>query len=117
VVIELNPVEILSMEHKYILLTAESLARSVDSGIRMKRLNFIRTEEMINFFRFFADKWHHCKEKDTLFQLICAEKLRGDKGYDFINDLVSEHIKARLFINGMDNSYRDAAHGDMKKLI
>jgi hemerythrin-like domain-containing protein len=71
----------------------------------------------VNFFRNFADIWHHTKEENTLFVLMEKEGLKGAGGNDYIRLLLSEHTIARGLVKGMNESFREAAHGDIEKVM
>lgn len=111
----MKPTELLIKEHRVIEVVLDCLVKIIEQGISLHRLNFLRTEEAIDFFRNYADKWHHKKEEDHLFNMV--ESKNEKQGNEHIQDLKSEHEKNRGFVKGMDASFREAAHGDMKELM
>lgn len=111
----MSPIELLINEHRYIVLVLDCLSKMVEESLTRKKLNFLRAEEVVDFFRNFADKWHHKKEEDILFKIMIERGLTGDS--DYVADLTGEHEKGRSHVKGMDDAFREAAHGDMKEVM
>ncbi len=110
-------VEILINEHRVIERVIDCLAKIVDEGMMHGKINFLRAEEAIDFFRNFADEWHHKKEEDHLFPIMTERNIKGEDNFDHVADLMSEHEKGRSHVRGMDGSFREAAHGSMDEVM
>lgn len=62
-----NPIEMLSLEHKYILKVVHALS-VIDAELnRGEHVDVERIQKVVRFMRNFADKCHHAKEEAALF--------------------------------------------------
>jgi len=63
----MRPTETLMHEHEIILMVLDAAEREIQ---RMRETNAVRREyleQMVDFFRNFADRCHHAKEENLLF--------------------------------------------------
>lgn len=111
----MSPLDLLVHEHRYIEIVLDCLSRMVEESLTRKKLNFLRAEETVDFFRNYADRWHHKKEEDILFKLMVEKDKIGET--DYVSDLTSEHEKGRSHVRGMNDAFREAAHGDMEDVM
>lgn len=90
---------VLRAEHQVILSVCSVLSRLVrrsEGGEGFEREAFGRCVE---FFRFFADAFHHAKEEDLLFPALEAQGIPRDGGP--IGVMLYEHTQARRFTQEM----------------
>ena len=92
--------EILSEEHQYILKVINSMINECDqleAGMELDKSYF---EKAIDFIKNYADKFHHAKEEDILF-----EELNKDTVYmhcNPISQMLYEHDAGRNYVKGME---------------
>lgn len=92
----------LKSEHQLIVLglaVMENICRGHDSGDKLDPVCF---EQMVVFFREFADQFHHAKEEDILFRAMEQDKVRDES--DMIGSLTAEHTLGRVFLGSMTES-------------
>jgi len=95
-------VKSLKSEHQLIVLglaVMENICRCHDSGDELDPVSF---EQLVNFFREFADQFHHAKEEDILFRAMEQDKVRDES--DMIGSLTAEHTLGRVFLGSMTES-------------
>ena len=91
--------EILSEEHKNILIMLEVLKKK---AIGLQNENPATPEELmklIDFLRFYADAYHHGKEEDILFPKYEEAGVPARPGP--IGVMLDEHVLNRTYIKGM----------------
>ncbi len=94
-------IEILISEHKLIMKMVEIIKTKKQKMIADKKVdgNFIVTT--VDFFRTYADKYHHGKEEGILFYALNQKKLSdGDK--KIMDELILEHAYARKTVNSLE---------------
>ena len=102
--------EILRDEHEAILRmleATEQVARRMGSGERVEPQVL---DNLLEFFRLFADRCHHSKEEDLLFPLL--EKKGMPRGGGPIGVMLLEHDHARGLVGKMAASDKEYATGD-----
>jgi hemerythrin-like domain-containing protein len=96
------PVDILINEHKLILQAVEVIKKETqkiesnnnfDSG-------FITTA--VDFFRIYADRFHHGKEEGILFSQLSQKKMR-ETDKKIMTELMAEHAIARRIVNTLED--------------
>jgi len=91
--------QVLMDEHEGILLGLKILEKMVDLVREGKKVENSGIEEMIEFFRLFADKCHHGKEEDLMFPAM--EKAGIPKEGGPIGQMLFEHKEGRKHITEM----------------
>ncbi len=98
----MTPTEELKQEHQGILLMLrilDKVAARIESG---EKVDFGHLEQIVEFFRVFADRCHHGKEEDLLFPAM--EKRGVPKGGGPIGAMLMDHEEGRGYIRGMGNA-------------
>ena len=99
----MQPVDILINEHKLILRAVEIIKKETQ---RMQSNNnidpsFITTA--VDFFRTYADRFHHGKEEGILFNQLSQKEMRETDNKIMI-ELMAEHAIARRTVNALENA-------------
>ncbi|MFC1669454.1 hemerythrin domain-containing protein [Spirochaetota bacterium] len=111
----MSPFEIMMQEHRIIEIVLNCLSEMISDVMTQRKLKFFHAENSINFFRYYADRFHHCKEEDRLFNIVTERGIPEE--LEFVKDLKEEHERGRGFVKGMDKAFRDAAHGSSDMLM
>lgn len=105
------PTEILEDEHRLIIRVVNALsvfAQNMEEGWDVEEETF---NDLIQFMRVFAEKWHHAKEEDVLFPQLIA---RGVPATGCpLAQLVSEHKKSNNFVAETVKALEAYRKGDM----
>lgn len=91
------PLRMLVNEHiliKRVLALAPKIAEKLDLSITEHK-QLIR--DIADFIRSYADKYHHSKEEDILFQYF-------DSSLDIIKVMISDHVQSRTYVAEMLNA-------------
>ncbi len=102
--------EVLRREHDAILRMLEAtrqVAQRLESGEHVAPETL---DDLIEFFRLFADRCHHGKEEDLLFPLLESKGLPRDGGP--IGVMLYEHEEGRKLIRQMNEAAKAYAQGD-----
>ena len=105
----MKPTDILVKEHDAILVMLnilEKVCLRLDTGENVKSIDL---ENIVEFFKVFADKCHHGKEEDILFPALEEYGIPNEGGP--IGVMLSEHIVGRDNVKGMSNSIDDYKDG------
>jgi hemerythrin-like domain-containing protein len=96
------PVEVLISEHRLIEHTVGILKKEQQQIVATSKVdpNFIVVA--VDFFRTYADRYHHGKEEGILFNALSNRKLsEADAG--MMRELILEHAYARRTVNNLEN--------------
>ncbi len=105
----MKPTAILIKEHDAIMVMLnilEMVRLRLDTGENVKSINL---ENIVEFFKVFADKCHHGKEEDLLFPALEEYGIPNEGGP--IGVMLSEHVIGRDNVKGMGNSIDDYKEG------
>lgn len=94
--------ELLKEEHKEIKLMMnilEEICKKLQSG---EQINAEHLEQIVDFFKTFADKSHHAKEEDLLFPEMEKAGIPREGGP--IGCMLSEHDQGRTFIQKLNTA-------------
>ncbi len=108
------PTEELKQEHQGILLMLrilERVAAKIESG---EKAELDHLEQIVGFFKVFADKCHHGKEEELLFPAMEKGGIPKERGP--IGVMLLEHQQGRGFIRGMENALGRYKKGDAPAL-
>ncbi len=108
------PTEELKQEHQGILLMLrilDKVAANLESG---EKGDLEHLEQIVEFFRVFADRCHHGKEEDLLFPAM--EKRGIPKEGGPIGVMLMDHEEGRGYIRGMANALVKHKAGDSTAL-
>lgn len=97
-----DPMKVLMDEHEMITKVIEK-ARSLGDMYNTNPAGYKKTvNEMIHFFRTYADQFHHIKEEKLLFPLVAEEnQIVGDS---LVTELNEHHEEFRELIGEIENS-------------
>ncbi len=111
------PVELLISEHRLILHMVSLIEREIERiATENVKPNFIVAT--VDFFRTYADRYHHGKEEGILFKELSKKEL-SDVDHTMINELVMEHAYARRTVNNLERTEEDciASKKDVKNEV
>ena len=108
----MKPTTILSEEHKHILSVIDALSKerkNLESGKELDKDFFSKA---IDFIKNYADKFHHAKEEDILFEELNknSEEMRCNP----IEQMLYEHDLGRGFVKGIEQGLKE---GNSVKII
>ncbi|OGO78472.1 MAG: hypothetical protein A2Y23_05070 [Clostridiales bacterium GWB2_37_7] len=104
--------DILRNEHIYIKKVLAGIRKQCIEIVNGSKVDFEIFEEIIDFVRSFADKYHHQKEENHLFNIM-SEQLAKDIGTGPILGMLSEHDFGRAFIYELEQALKRHKDGDM----
>jgi hemerythrin-like domain-containing protein len=109
------PVEILVTEHKLILQAIDRLRKEgekIQSSLAINP-NFVTTA--VDFFRTYADRFHHGKEEGILFRELSQKKL-SESDHKVMTELMLEHAFARRTVTALDSAKEKYISGNKEAL-
>lgn len=98
----MKPTDILIKEHDAIIVMLnilEKVCLKFDNGESVDETDL---ENIVEFFKVFADKCHHGKEEDILFPALEEYGIPNEGGP--ISVMLAEHVEGRDNVNGMSNA-------------
>jgi hemerythrin-like domain-containing protein len=98
----LLPVEILIGEHRLIERFVKLIKKEMEKTIETQKVepNFIVVA--VDFFRTYADRYHHGKEEGILFKGLSQKKLSATDDKMML-ELIMEHAYARRTVNNLES--------------
>jgi hemerythrin-like domain-containing protein len=110
------PVEILIGEHRLILQMVKIIQTKKQRIVADNKVdpNFIVIT--VDFFRTYADKYHHGKEEGLLFNAL-SQKTLSDVDEKIMRELIMEHAYARRTVNSLEQLKESYLSDNPKKLI
>jgi hemerythrin-like domain-containing protein len=108
----LKSTDVLRNEHIYIKKVLAGIRKQCIGIINGNKVDFDLFAEIIDFVRNFADKYHHQKEEDHLFNVM-SDQLAKDIGPGPILGMLSEHDFGRAFIYELEQALKRHKDGDM----
>jgi len=105
----LSAIEELEEEHKLILQMIKALS-TLQPAIEKGKIDPDTLTPVVDFFRTYADKFHHAKEEAQLFPMLEKRGVRPS-GCP-IGVLHSEHEQGRVLITALSDSIEKCKHGD-----
>jgi len=106
----MRPTEILKEEHRVIEGVLDCLEKLASDASREGRLDAASAREALDFFKGFADAFHHAKEEDIFFPALEAKGFSPDQGPTAV--MRSEHTTGRHFIKAMEGVLDAAGEGN-----
>ena len=106
--------EILENEHRVIEQVLACLEQLAEQSEQSQELDCVSARNMIDFFRMFADRFHHAKEEQHLFMVLEAHGMPRDGGPTGV--MLSEHELGRGFVGDMEKAVTDHEKGDATAL-
>jgi hemerythrin-like domain-containing protein len=102
--------EILIAEHRVIKRVLQCLKKIAERCRAEGRLDAESARDAIDFFRNFADGWHHAKEEAQLFPVMESRGIPREQGP--IGVMMDEHVAGRERIAAMEQAIDGAAKGE-----
>jgi hemerythrin-like domain-containing protein len=96
-------------EHKLILRMLAALERNAQLTARCEYGNYRFYLEAVDFIRNYADRFHHAKEEDVLFEALVANGMPRDNSP--VAAMLVEHDHGRAFVRAMEQAANDALAG------
>lgn len=110
-VIVMKSIEILVEEHKYIKMVLGEIRRQCIVIVRGGEVNFGLFYDVIDFVRNFADKYHHKKEEDRLFNIM-TEQLGLSTASGPVAGMLVEHDMGRAHIMDLEKALKECEMGN-----
>ena len=109
------PVEVLITEHRLILFTVSVLKKEQQKIVATSKVdpNFIVTA--VDFFRTYADRYHHGKEEGILFNALSKRKL-SEVDAKMMRELILEHALARKTVFNLEKQKESYISGNAESL-
>lgn len=109
------PVDVLISEHKLIIRAVDLIKKETDQIQTNKEVNpnFIKTA--VDFFRTYADRFHHGKEEGILFKELSHKQLKEADG-KVMNELIMEHAFARRTVTALEIAKESYVSGSKEAL-
>lgn len=101
--------EILSQEHRVIEQVLLCLEKLIESDEPTNRFDWQSAEQMLEFFRNFADRCHHAKEEGALFPAMEARGFSPQLGPTAV--MRHEHDQGRLLMSAMSDAVSNGEDG------
>jgi hemerythrin-like domain-containing protein len=111
-VIGLKSIDILVEEHKYIKMVLKEIRKQCTKIVRGEDIDYQLFYNIIDFVRNFADKYHHQKEEERLFNIM-AEQLGLGVESGPIAGMLVEHDLGRSHIMDLEKALQECEKGNM----
>jgi hemerythrin-like domain-containing protein len=108
----MKSIDILVEEHKYIKIVLGEIRKQCITIVHGGKVDFPLFYNVIDFVRNFADKYHHKKEEDRLFNIM-AEQLGLGVASGPIAGMLIEHDIGRAHIADLEKALKDCENGNM----
>ncbi len=108
------PTDLLVREHRVIEQVLNCLEKILEQCTSENRLDAQSARQAIEFFRGYADRWHHGKEEAQLFPVMQANGFSG--GCSPVMVMLREHALGRLYLQGMEAAIEPAGGGDREAM-
>ncbi len=107
----MKSIEIMMLEHKYIKRMLAVTRKACLKVLNNEEIDYKDFFKVIDFVRNYADKHHHGKEEDFLFNRMVEEL--GPLGHKLIkNGMLVEHDLGRLYMNQLEEAVNKVISGD-----
>jgi len=97
-------------EHKLILRVLALLEKNAPRTAEGTYTNYRFYLDAVDFIRNYADRFHHAKEEDVLFEALVANGMPRENSP--VAAMLMEHDKGRAFVAAMEQGARDALAGN-----
>ncbi|KUO76760.1 MAG: hemerythrin [Clostridia bacterium BRH_c25] len=108
----MKSIDILVEEHKYIKIVLKEIRRQCITIVHGDKVDYQLFYNVIEFIRNFADKYHHKKEEDRLFNIM-AEQLGLGVESGPIAGMLIEHDLGRSHIMDLEKALKECENGNM----
>lgn len=104
------PVGPLMKEHRFIERMIAIIGKECRKIAKTNQPDLLFLGDVVDFFKVYADKYHHGKEEDILFARL-RKKLISDQHSAIIDRLLSDHCIGRKIIADLENTAGRFSHG------
>ncbi len=111
----MTPTETLKHEHQIILIVLDAAEREAQTIQKEGQLHAQRLEQMIDFFRNFADRCHHAKEEKLLFAKMHERGVPLERGPLAV--MLHEHNEGRRRVSAMADALPAAGSDDPTSIV
>jgi len=111
----MKPIGPLMREHRLIERMIAVISSDVISADRWKNQNHIFLDPVIDFLRTYADRTHHGKEENILFQKLVLKDLIPEHKR-IMHELVQEHQIARRTVDSLVAARERYSHGEQRAI-
>jgi hemerythrin-like domain-containing protein len=108
----LKSTDVLRNEHIYIKKVLAGIRKQCIGIVNGNKVELEVFEKIIDFVRNYADKYHHQKEEQHLFNIM-ADQLAKDIGAGPIEGMLTEHDFGRAHIYELEQAMKRYKDGDM----
>ena len=108
----MTPSRQLKDEHEGILLMLQILDKISGKMEKKKKADLTHLEQIVDFFKIFADKCHHGKEEELLFPEMEKAGIPRDRGP--IGVMLAEHVQGRSYVRAMGEAVEALKGGDQE---
>ncbi|MGD9160308.1 MAG: hypothetical protein PVG39_17970 [Desulfobacteraceae bacterium] len=105
----------LMIEHRLIERMLAVVGDEVKKIISANKVNPLFIDNVVDFIRIYADRTHHGKEEDILFEDLKNKPLSAEDK-KMMDDLIKEHIRGRLIPRPLFRQMTDTGVG-LKRLL
>jgi hemerythrin-like domain-containing protein len=109
------PVDILVNEHKLILQAVEGFKKETQKIYSNNNFDSGIITIAVDFFRIYADRFHHGKEEGILFSQLSQKQMR-ETDKKIMTELMAEHAIARRTVNALENAKQQYVPGKTDNL-
>lgn len=109
------PVDLLVIEHKLILQAVDQIQMEIEQIQANGKVNTDFIVRAVDFFRSYADRFHHGKEEGILFKEL-SQKQMNDSDKKFMLDLTLEHASARRTVTELEKANENCVYGQKQTL-
>lgn len=107
----MKSIDILVEEHKYIKMVLGEIRLQCISIVHGEEVNYKLFYNVIDFVRNFADKYHHKKEEDRLFNIM-TEQLGLSTASGPVAGMLVEHDMGRAHIMDLEKALKECENGN-----
>ncbi|HQI81539.1 MAG TPA: hemerythrin domain-containing protein [Deltaproteobacteria bacterium] len=107
----MKPIGPLMWEHRLIEQIIPLMLREIDAIRSDDRADVVFIDRAVDFFRTYADRTHHGKEEDILFDELVKKPLSADHAR-IMAELKDEHVRARGGVRALIEARQAFMEGD-----
>jgi len=110
------PVDVLISEHRLILYTVGVLKKEQQKAASVRKVDANFIVSAVDFFRTFADRYHHGKEEGILFNELYKRKM-SEVDAAVMRELILEHATARRTVTLLEKQEASYLGGSAEALV
>lgn len=110
----MNPIFDLKSEHDAMAIILLAMKKRADDIQYNRQVDLFRIAQIIDFLRTYNDFYHHLKEEKVLFPVLTEYGIPWIS--ETIQNLVNEHVSARVYLNEIEEKMHDYLSGRIRSL-